>query len=135
MDIEIPLMGLAVHVLLWDKLPNWGTWFRTLIATLPHPIRTLYDQWRCSYCAGFWIALALHALTGLWTLQALAEMPEYLGPMGMPMAWFLDALAAATLIFIASKALAAISRTEVKVRMIEDSAGPVHSEAVKRLAA
>jgi hypothetical protein len=133
MAIEIPLIGLAVHLLFWDKLPNWGTWFRTLIAGLPRPFRRLYDQWRCSYCAGFWIALALHGLTGQWTLQALAEMPVYVGRMGMPIAWFLDALAAATLIFIASKALAAISRTAVKVRIIEDA--PVQSGAENKLAA
>jgi len=135
MNVEIPLMGLALHLLVWDKLPNWGTWFRALVASLSHPIRTLYDQWRCSYCAGFWIALALHAFTGLWTLQALAEMPGYLGPTGMPIAWFLDALAAAALIFIASKALAAISRSEVKVRIIEDAQVPVQSGAENKLAA
>ena len=117
MVFEVALIGLAVHLLFWDKLPNWGSWFTSLIASLPKPIRTLYDQWRCSYCAGFWIALALHALTGIWTVSKLAEMPEYLGVLGSPIAWFLDAIATATLIFIGAKILAAIGRSEINVRL------------------
>jgi len=122
MVFEVALMGLALHLLIWDKLPNWGSWFTSLIAALPAPVGTLYEQWRCSYCAGFWIALALHGLTGIWTVSSLAEMPAYLGALGAPVAWFLDALATATLIFIGSKILAAISRSELKLRLVEEPA-------------
>ena len=64
MSFHLALMGISLYILIWEKLPEWGTWFNALLAKLPQPLQTLYQQWRCAYCAGFWIALALHAVTG-----------------------------------------------------------------------
>ena len=129
MHFEIALMGLAVHILLWDKLPNWGTWFTSLIAAMPAPIQTLYRQWNCSYCAGFWIAIALHAVTGLWTIPALADMPASAGVLSVPIAWFLDAISSALLIFAGTKLLGAMGRSELMVRVIDEA--PTRSNSTK----
>lgn len=109
MNIELALIGLSVHILVWDKLPEWGEWFPRLLQALPRPLSQLYEGWRCPYCFGFWISLALHAVTGLETLPALAEMPAYWGSLGTPVRWFLDALATATLIYFASHTLGTLS--------------------------
>ena len=71
MTFELVLMGTSIHILIWEKLPEWGTWFNTFIAALPGPLRSLYEQWHCPYCAGFWIALVLHGLTGLSTAKTV----------------------------------------------------------------
>ncbi|MGR3761674.1 hypothetical protein ACUXV3_16320 [Roseobacteraceae bacterium NS-SX3] len=118
MTFDLVLMGTALHLLIWEKLPEWGTWFNRLLVWLPRPLQRLYDQWHCPYCAGFWIALALHAATGIWTLPALAEMPEYLGRAAAPAGWFLDALASATLIYAAVIALRAIGLPAMKAQMM-----------------
>ncbi|AUQ58926.1 hypothetical protein PhaeoP30_02023 [Phaeobacter inhibens] len=105
MTFELTLLGTAIHILIWEKLPEWGTWFKTLISLLPSPLRTLYEQWHCPFCAGFWIALALHWMTGFWTIPELNELSTRLGTVGTPVAWILDALATATLIYTAIIAL------------------------------
>lgn len=93
MDITLPLTGLALYILIWEKLPEWGTWFTRGLTALPTPLRTLYQQWTCPYCSGFWIGLALHGITGLWTLPRLANSTLTVsGPAGLAAAWFLDAL-------------------------------------------
>ncbi|MEE8555794.1 MAG: hypothetical protein V3T00_08025, partial [bacterium] len=86
MNLELALIGLAVHILVWDKLPEWGDWFPKLISVLPRPLRGLYEGWQCPYCFGFWIAIALHAITGIQTLPALSAMPAYWGLAGLPLA-------------------------------------------------
>ncbi len=88
MSFEAALIGAAIHMLFWEKLPEWGTWFNRMIAALPAPLRTLYAQWRCPYCAGFWIALCLHGATGLSTLAALDTLPAFWGRLGAPLGWF-----------------------------------------------
>ena len=108
MHFEVALMGLAIHILVWDKLPEWGSWFSRIIEALPKPARHLYEGWRCAYCFGFWISLGLHAFTGLWTLTTLSAISSRAG-FGTPIAWFLDALAAGTIIFIARHALGTLS--------------------------
>jgi len=108
MSFHLALMGISVHILVWEKLPEWGTWFNTLLVKLPQPLQTLYQQWRCAYCAGFWIALALHAVTGFWTIPALALLPGYWGPFGPIVGWVLDALATAVLIVAGVLALRAV---------------------------
>ena len=113
---------LAVYLLFWDKLPNWGNWFKSLIKALPQPLQTLYGQWTCAYCAGFWIALVLHAVTGLWTIPALATPPEYMGILGVPVNWFLDALASATLIYTANMALKAMGLPILRARLLREGA-------------
>ncbi len=108
MHLEVALMGLAVHILIWDKLPEWGSWFPALIDRLPRPLRYLHDGWQCAYCFGFWISLSLHAFTGIWTLSALATIDHRAG-FGTPAAWFLDALATGTVIYFARHALGTLS--------------------------
>ena len=107
-NFELAIMGLAVHILIWSKLPEWGSWFSKLIGLLPSPLRKLYEGWHCPYCFGFWAALALHAFTGIWTLPALSSIPD-LGIVGLIIVWFLDALATATLIYFGSHLLGTLS--------------------------
>lgn len=97
MAIENLLLGIAIHQLFWEHLPHWGTWFTRALKLLPHPLQTLYEQWRCPYCAGFWIGLAVHAATGNYLFAAFAELPEFWGRLGTPLAWFMDALVFAAL--------------------------------------
>ncbi|WP_341502728.1 hypothetical protein [Gallaecimonas sp. GXIMD4217] len=114
MEFTLTLMGLSLYLLIWEKLPDWGSWFNRLVAALPRPLAYLYQAWRCPYCFGFWAALALHGLTGHWTLPALAESPAYLGPAGPAIAWFLDALATALLIMAGKLMLSAIAVPAIK---------------------
>ena len=120
MNLELALIGTAIHILIWQKLPEWGTWFNRLIAVLPRPLRTVYEQWKCPYCAGFWIGLALHATTGLWTVDALSTLPSTLGALASPIGWFLDALATATLIYAATVTLEAIGLPAMKAHMMKE---------------
>ena len=113
MNVTNALIGLALYLLIWEKLPTWGTWFNAILSRLPKPLQTLYEQWRCPYCVGFWMALALHALTGLWTLPSLASMPEHLGPVTPFIAWFCDALVTGTLMLVGKLALDAIARPAI----------------------
>jgi len=114
MEFAPALMGLSIYILIWEKLPEWGTWFNWLLARLPAPMAYLYQAWRCPYCFGFWVALALHAMTGLTTLPALSNMPDTLGTMAQPLAWFLDALATATVILVGKLAIDAIAAPAIK---------------------
>ncbi|WP_369958967.1 hypothetical protein [Pseudomonas benzenivorans] len=100
MKITLVLMGLSIYLLLWEKLPEWGTWFSRMVERLPAPLAYLYEAWRCPYCFGFWVALLLHALTGIQTIAALDQAPAWLGLLGEPLFWGLDALASATLIML-----------------------------------
>lgn len=120
MSLELVLIGTSVHILIWDKLPEWGTWFKGLLAMLPRPLQTLYQQWHCAFCAGFWIALALHGLTGVWTVPNLANLPGLPGWLATPTGWFLDALATATLIYAAVILLRAIGLPAMKAHMMKD---------------
>ena len=120
MTFELTLLGTAIHILIWEKLPEWGTWFKTLISLLPSPLRTLYEQWHCPFCAGFWIALALHWMTGFWTIPELNELSTRLGTVGPPVAWILDALATATLIYTAIIALKAAGLPAMKAHMMKE---------------
>ena len=120
MSFELVLIGASVHILIWEKLPEWGTWFNTLVASLPRPLQSLYEQWHCPFCAGFWIALVLHALTSVWTIPNLATLPAYLGWFATPIGWFFDALATATLIYAAIILLRAIGLPAMKAHMMKD---------------
>ncbi len=114
MNLTLALMGLSIYLLIWEKLPEWGTWFSKIIDHLPAPLAYLYDAWRCPYCFGFWVALALHALTGIQTIPALDTAASSSGSVGQMMFWFLDALASATLILIGKLALDAIAAPAIK---------------------
>ncbi|AXT34511.1 hypothetical protein D1820_05720 [Phaeobacter sp. LSS9] len=120
MTFELTLLGTAIHILIWEKLPEWGTWFKTLISLLPGPFRRLYEQWHCPFCAGFWIALGLHWMTGFWTLPALNGLSDRLGTTGVPVAWTLDALATATLIYTAIITLKAVGLPAMKAHMMKE---------------
>ena len=119
MNLTPALLGIALHILIWEKLPEWGGWFNALLARLPAPLQTLYEQWRCPYCAGFWIGLALHAATGLWTLPALAELPAFWGAAAPALGWTLDALATATVILTGRIALEAVGLPAMKGFMMK----------------
>ena len=121
MDFELALMGIALHMLIWGTRQNSGTWFNTLIAALPPSLQMLYRQWNCSNCAGFWIGLTLHGMTGLWTLPALAAPPDYMGALGMPANWFLDALATGTLIYAGNMVLKALGLPVLQARLTREA--------------
>ncbi|MFT6659742.1 MAG: hypothetical protein ACJAZW_002920 [Maritalea sp.] len=120
MNFEIVLIAAAIHILFWEKMPEWGTLFMRVIDALPGPLRTLYYDWKCPYCAGFWIALVLHGLTGLWFLPVLAEMPAYLGVIGAPLAWVLDALAVAMLVLVMIISIKAVGLPAMKAHQMRD---------------
>ncbi len=115
MSFALIIIGTSIHILIWEKLPEWGNWFNHLLAKLPKPLQTLYEQWQCAYCAGFWIALVLHALTGIWTLPQLAELTGF----GVVIAWILDAIATAVGIYFSSFAIGAIKLPAMKAYMME----------------
>ena len=114
MNITLALMGLSIYILLWEKLPDWGNWFNWIIERLPRPLAYLYNAWQCPYCFGFWVALALHGITGLQTIPALATIPNHIGVGGTAIAWTLDALATATLIMFGQLCLNAIAVPAIK---------------------
>ncbi|MFY0594879.1 MAG: hypothetical protein JXQ85_00475 [Cognatishimia sp.] len=103
------LLGISIHMLIWEHLPHWGSWFNAILKRLPKPIKSLYEQWRCPYCAGFWIGLALHGATGTWFVQAFADLPAFWGPLATPMGWFFDGLVFAALNKLGVLTLTAIS--------------------------
>ncbi|MCG7536901.1 hypothetical protein [Pseudoalteromonas sp. OOF1S-7] len=114
MTFSLVLMGLSIHVLVWEKLPDWGTWFNKLVERLPAPLAYLYTAWHCPYCFGFWVALTLQLLTGVYTLPELATLTETFGLAGTIMTMSLDALATALLIMVGSLALKALALPAIK---------------------
>ncbi len=114
MNIEILILAISIHALIWEHLPHWGIWFMRIIGALPQPLQTLYGQWHCPYCAGFWIALALHAVTGTWTFTGFAGFAQSWGGAAAPLAWFFDALATAILIKTGALLLNALSGPAIK---------------------
>jgi hypothetical protein len=118
MNLTLALLGLSLHILIWEKLPDWGNWFNIIIKHLPKPLAYLYEGWRCPFCFGFWAALALHGLTGLHTLPDLAvmsaSMTDNLGQGAIIIVWFLDAIATATLIMLAQLCLNALAVPAIK---------------------
>jgi len=119
MDLTLALLGISLYILIWEKLPEWGNWFNAGLKLLPGPLQALYEQWRCPFCVGFWMALALHATTGIWTLPVLAELPSFWGPAAPVIGWILDALATATLIYAGKIALDAIGLPAMKGFMMK----------------
>ena len=120
MNFTPALIGLAAYTLIWEKLPTWGTWFNAILTRLPRPPQTLYEQWRCPFCVGFWMGLVIHAATGLWSLPTLAQLPAYWGVFALPLGWTLDALATGTLMLIGKIALDAIGLPAMKSHMMRD---------------
>lgn len=119
-DFTPALIGFALYLLIWEKLPDWGTWFVKLLNLLPGFLKTLYEQWVCAYCVGFWLGLMVHWVTGLWTIEALRDLPEFWGPAGPAIGWFLDALATGTIIYFLKNILDAIRLPAMKANMMRD---------------
>ena len=120
MNFTPALIGLAAYILIWEKLPTWGTWFNAVVTRLPRPLQTLYEQWRCPFCVGFWMGLVIHAATGFWSLPTLAQLPAYWGVFALPLGWTLDALATGTLMLIGKIALDAIGLPAMKSHLMRD---------------
>jgi hypothetical protein len=99
-------------MLIWEKLPEWGTWFNALIARLPAPLAYLYQAWHCPYCFGFWAALAVQAITGEsafhWTMAEQGSILLLL------LAWFCDALVTAVLVMLLSVIYSALSGPAIR---------------------
>jgi hypothetical protein len=107
-DFTAALITLSLYILIWEKLPYWGTWFNTLLDRSPRWLQTLYGQWRCAFCAAFWIALLLHLLPGLSTLTGLqATTADAVWPVHV-LIIFLDSLSCATLVYIGNLLISAI---------------------------
>ncbi|MEH6631530.1 MAG: hypothetical protein V7776_11910 [Halopseudomonas aestusnigri] len=86
---------------------------------MPRPLQAVYEQWRCPYCVGFWMALVLHAATGLWVLPLLVNLPTFWGEVGPIIGWFFDALATGTLILICKLTLDEIGLPAMKAHMLK----------------
>ncbi|AZZ98678.1 hypothetical protein [Pseudoalteromonas sp. R3] len=114
MTLSLVLMGLSIHVLVWEKLPDWGSWFNALVERLPAPLAYLYSAWHCPYCFGFWAALILQLLTGVYTLPELTTLTESYGLAGTMIGMSLDALVTALLMMIGSLALKALALPAIK---------------------
>lgn len=118
MDLTNSIVGLALYILIWMKLPEWGTWFNSILVKLPKPLQTLYKQWQCPYCVGFWMGLALHAATGLWTMPTLNQLPEFWGAFAPYIGWFIDAMVTGTFILFGKLLLDAIGFPAIKGHML-----------------
>lgn len=121
MTIENILLGIAIHQLFWEHLPHWGTWFTRLLKRLPQPVQALYEQWRCPYCAGFWIGLAVHAATGSYLFPTFADLPSFWGGLAVPLAWVLDALVFAALNKLGILVVYAIGLPALKGRQAKEA--------------
>ena len=120
MNIELVLIAASLHILIWEKLPDWfGVWHDRALAALPRPLRWLHEKWRCPYCAGFWFILVLHGLTGIWTLPAMAGLPLDFFGLGLVLGWFFDAMAGAILIIVLMLSIHALSLPGMKARLLE----------------
>lgn len=111
-NIELALIGYALYVLIWEKLPEWGQWFNWIIARLPAPLAYLYEAWRCPYCFGFWAALSAYFLTGIHTMPSLFVEPTNIWLTSIYI--FLDALVTALIILIMKLAQSAIAGPAIK---------------------
>lgn len=117
MNIEVFLIGTASFLLVWEKLPAWGSWFNKIIGFLPGPLQTIYYQLHCPYCAGFWLSLGTAWTTGFWTLDRLGGLAE-VSLLHLLLARFLDALVSATLIHAAVLTIRAISLFATKSHLL-----------------
>lgn len=114
MNFEIVLVALAIHILIWDKLPHWGSWFNRILNAMPKPVQDLYEGWRCPYCFGFWAALAGHITTQIPTLPQLVESLAPYGSIGLLAGYFFDALASAVIIQVARLSISALGWPAIK---------------------
>ncbi len=103
MNFELPLITLALWFFIAQKFSNWK-WVRAVTNVIfPGPLNTLWKSlMTCSFCGGFWIALALRGVTGWQTLPELSSL--HIG-----LDWTLDALATAMLATIVALPLQLIA--------------------------
>lgn len=114
MNFELALITLAVWFFLAKKFSNW-TWVTALTDIFPGPVKALGKAWMvCSFCGGFWIALALRGVTGWQTLPALSRLHFTID-------WPLDALATAMLVTIVALPLEVIISKVKKIRQDEEN--------------
>ena len=132
MNLTVTLVGFSIYLLVWEKFPDWGNWFNAGLNRLPAPIQSLYEQWRCAYCVGFWLALCLHATTGFWTLPALANLPLFWGIVGPIIGWILDALVTAMLIYIIKNIVDAIKLPAMKSFLLKEEFLETYSKRQKK---
>ncbi|WP_417268875.1 hypothetical protein [Celeribacter sp.] len=109
MTYENIILGAAIYMLFYDHLPHWGGWFNAILKRLPKPLQTLYEQWRCPYCVGFWIGLVLHVVTGNWLFASFEAILPSWGAAGLVVGWVFDALCFAILNKFAVLAVNAVS--------------------------
>ncbi len=107
-DITAPLITLSLYILIWEKLPYWGTWFNALLDRSPRWVRVLYQQWRCPFCVAFWIALLLYSLLGLSTLPGLQVITSDEGWPIRVLIVFFDCLSCATLVYVGQLLISAV---------------------------
>lgn len=107
-DITAPLITLSLYILIWEKLPYWGTWFNALLDRSPRWVRVLYAQWRCPFCVAFWIALLLRFLLGLSTLPDLQVIASNEGWPIRILIVFFDCLSCATLVYVGQLLISAV---------------------------
>lgn len=111
MRLEVALITLAVWFFLTKKVPGWPGF--GWLDRLPGPFGWVWQGWKaCAYCGGFWIALAVRAVTHLQTLPALSGLP-------WPVDWVLDAFATAILALFG-------------YLVIETMAGPIREKEAAR---
>lgn len=118
-DLSLPLMALALYLLIWEKLPHWGSWFNGLLERSPGWLQYLYQAWRCPYCFGFWACLLLSVLTERQLFLHPAEAPAWLGYLAQPLYRFLDALAAATLVMLGNLILKALAGPAIRGHQVQ----------------
>lgn len=114
MNVEIVLVALALHILIWEKLPHWGSWFNRILHAMPGPVQALYEGWRCPYCFGFWAALTGHVITQIPTLPLFVESLEPYGAAGLASSYFFDALASAVIIQVGKLSISALGWPAIK---------------------
>lgn len=108
------LISLSLYILIWDKLPFWGNWFNYALDKCPSWIRTLYDQWRCPFCVGFWLAGLVHLTVGLWTVGELETYPVLSGWPTFVLYIFLDCLSCATLVYVGNLILSVLLSSTIR---------------------
>lgn len=120
MNIELVLIAASLHILIWDKLPDWfGVWHDKVLHALPKSLQWLHEKWRCPYCAGFWMILVLHAITGIWTLPAMSDLPVAPAWLALVFGWFFDAMAGAILIVTLMLVIHALRLPGMRARQLE----------------
>ncbi|ASP40360.1 hypothetical protein CHH28_17495 [Bacterioplanes sanyensis] len=112
MSLQLVLLVWSCHMLFWEKLPEWGSWFSGFIERLPRSLAYLYQAWHCPYCFGFWAAIAAHAITGHTTF--VWPMAEQGSALLLLLAWLSDALVTAVLVMLVSVSYSALSGPAVR---------------------